>query len=127
MPPPKFIADHFHLCKYAAGWAIWQNIFLALKKVVMKIQHKEGENRGVFFIAEEEDILAQLAYAKSSNNTMIIEHTEVDDELRGQNIGYELVHKSVEYARMHGMKVSPVCPFAKAVFDKKPEFGDVLV
>ncbi|RYZ46555.1 MAG: GNAT family N-acetyltransferase, partial [Chitinophagaceae bacterium] len=34
---------------------------------------------------------------------------------------------TVEYARMHGMKVSPVCPFAKAVFDKKPDFGDVLV
>ncbi len=103
------------------------NFFLAFTKTVMTIQHKEGENRGVFFIAEEEEILAQLAYAKSSDNTMIIEHTEVDDELRGQNIGYELVHKSVEYARMHGMKVSPVCPFAKAVFDKKPEFGDVLV
>ena len=93
----------------------------------MVIQHKEGENRGVFFIVEEEDVLAQLAYTVSSDNTMIIEHTEVDREVRGQNFGYELVHKAVEYARMHGMKVSPVCPFTKAVFDKKPDFGDVLV
>lgn len=93
----------------------------------MTIQHKEGENRGVFFISDDEDILAQIVYAVSSDNTLIIEHTEVDDELRGENIGYELVHKTVDYARMHGMKVSPVCPFAKAVFDKKPEFCDVLV
>jgi hypothetical protein len=27
MPPPKFIADLFHLCKYAAEQLIWQNIF----------------------------------------------------------------------------------------------------
>ena len=93
----------------------------------MTVQHKEGKNRGVFFVEEEDEILAQLAYALSSDNTMIIEHTEVDDELRGNNIGYQLVHKTVDYARMHGMKVSPVCPFAKAVFDKKPEFRDVLV
>lgn len=93
----------------------------------MTIQHKEGENRGVFFLPDDEDILAQIVYTVSSDNTMIIEHTEVDDELRGNNFGYELVHKTVDYARMHGMKVSPVCPFAKAVFDKKPEFGDVLV
>jgi predicted GNAT family acetyltransferase len=57
---------------------------------------------------------------------MIIEHTEVDDVLRGKNIGFELVHKAVEHARMHGQKVAPVCPFAKAIFDKKPELRDVL-
>lgn len=101
--------------------------FFRFRKTDMTIQHKEGENRGVFFITGEEEVLAQLAYTVSSDNTMIIEHTEVDQELRGQNVGYELVHKTVEYARMHGMKVSPVCPFAKAVFDKKPDFGDVLV
>ena len=93
----------------------------------MTIQHKEGENRGLFFIVDEDEVLAQIVYTVSSDNTMIIEHTEVDDALRGKNIGYELVHKTVDYARMHGMKVTPVCPFAKAVFDKKPEFGDVLV
>lgn len=93
----------------------------------MTVQHRESENRGLFFVADEEDVVAKLSYALSSDNVMIIEHTEVDDELRGKNIGYELVHKTVDYARMHGMKVSPVCPFAKAVFDKKPEFGDVLV
>lgn len=93
----------------------------------MTIQHKEGENRGVFFIEGDDEILAQIVYTVSSDNTMIIEHTEVDKELRGKNIGFALVHKTVDYARMHGKKVSPVCPFAKAVMVKKPEFRDVLV
>jgi predicted GNAT family acetyltransferase len=93
----------------------------------MLIQHKEGGNRGMFFIADDGEIVAEIVYATTGNNTIIIEHTEVDASLRGQNIGYELVHKTVEHARMHGLKVSPVCPFAKAVFDKKPDFQDVLV
>ena len=93
----------------------------------MLIQHKEGKTRGMFFIEDEGEIIAEIVYGHGGDNTIIIEHTEVDDQLRGQNIGYELVHRTVEYARSHGLKVSPVCPFAKAVFDKKPDFQDVLV
>ena len=93
----------------------------------MLIHHKEGGNHGMFFIEDDGDIIAEIMYAKGGDNTIIIEHTEVDKSLRGNNFGYELVHKTVEHARMHGLKVSPVCPFAKAVFDKKPDFQDVLV
>lgn len=92
----------------------------------MTIQHKERSQRGMFFIEDEGEIVAEIVYAKSGENSLIIEHTEVDEELQGRNIGYELVHRTVEYARTHGMKVSPVCPFAKAVFDKKPDWADVL-
>lgn len=80
----------------------------------------------MFFVEDEEDIVAEIVYATSGDNTLIIEHTEVDEPLRDRNIGYELVHKTVDYARMHGMKISPVCPFAKAVFDKKPDWADLL-
>ena len=93
----------------------------------MTIQHKEGQNRGIFFVTDDEDIVAEIVYTTSGDNTLIIEHTEVDETLRDRNIGYELVHKTVDFARLHGLKVSPVCPFAKAVFDKKPDWADVLV
>lgn len=91
----------------------------------MQIQHKQTGSKGAFFIEADEDIIAELVYALSNNN-MVIEHTEVDPELQGKNIGYELVHHAVEYARTHHHKIVPVCRFAKAVFDKKPDFSDVL-
>jgi predicted GNAT family acetyltransferase len=93
----------------------------------MVIQHKESGKRGMFYIHDDDEILAEIVYADGGNNIIIIEHTVVDERLKGQNIGYELVHKTVEYARMHGLKVTPVCPFAKAVFDKRADFNDVLV
>ena len=91
----------------------------------MLVQHRSTETKGAFFIAEDDNILAELTYALSGDK-MIIEHTQVDEELQGQNVGFELVHKAVEFARMHNYRVLPVCPFAGAVFEKKPDFADVL-
>ena len=101
-------------------------IFSFIQILFMVIQHREKESRGMFFIEEEGEIIAEIVYAKGGDSLIIIEHTEVDEKLKGQNIGYELVHHVVEYARSHNLKVSPICPFAKAVFDKRADFHDVL-
>jgi uncharacterized protein len=92
----------------------------------MLIQHEQKEGRGMFFIEEDGNILAEMTYSNPDPTHMIIEHTEVDDELKGQNVGFALVNHAVEYARTHQQKILPVCSFAKAVFDKKPDLQDVL-
>ena len=92
----------------------------------MFIQHKESGKRGMFYIKEDDEIIAELVYGNGGDNIIIIEHTEVDETLKGQNIAFELVQKTVDHARMHGLKITPVCPFAKAVFDKRADFKDVL-
>lgn len=91
----------------------------------MLVQHKLTGSKGAFYVAEDENVLAELVYALSDDK-MIIEHTQVDAELQGKDVGYKLVHAAVEYARTHHLKISPVCQFTKAVFDKKPDFSDVL-
>lgn len=92
----------------------------------MVVEHKRTGNKGMFYVEYENEIAAEMVYSMRSDNEMIIEHTEVSDALRGKNIGYELVHAGVEYARHHGIKIIPVCPFARSVFQKKPDFNDVL-
>lgn len=92
----------------------------------MDIKHKQEESKGAFFVEKDKRILAELTYTLPSANVMIIDHTEVSEELRGQNVGYQLVHAAVEYARKQKIKIIPLCPFANAVFKKKPEFADVL-
>jgi predicted GNAT family acetyltransferase len=44
----------------------------------------------------------------------------------GKGFGKMMVMKAVEYAREKGIKILPLCPFAKSVFDKTPEISDVL-
>lgn len=92
----------------------------------MVIQHKQKDNHEMFFIEEDGDILAEIIYVTNEPNTIIIQHTEVSPELKGQNVGFSLVAHVVEHARTHGKKIVPVCSFARSVFDKKPDFGDVL-
>ena len=92
----------------------------------MTVQHKKSGSKGIFYVEYEGDVAAEMVYTMPAENKMIIEHTEVGDELRGQNIGFEMVHAGVEYARHHGLKIIPLCPFAKAVIDKKPDWQDVV-
>lgn len=93
----------------------------------MVVQHKQRENKGMFYVQVDGETLARLTYVQpDAQRTMIAEHTEVGDALRGKNVGYQMVHTAVQYARNHHLKIVPMCPFVKAVFDKKPEYKDVL-
>ena len=92
----------------------------------MTVLHKNLGSRGMFYVEYEDEIAAEMIYSMPAEKTMMIEHTEVDEVLRGKNIGYELVQAAVEYARNHSLKVIPTCTFAQKVFKKKPEWKDVL-
>ena len=92
----------------------------------MLIQQKQIGKKGMFYVAEADRILAEMVYNMPSPDKMIIEHTEVDDTLRGQKVGYQLVEAAVEYARRQQIKITVWCPFAKKVLDRKPEWHDVL-
>ena len=93
----------------------------------MLIQHKKVGGKGMFYVGEAGAILAEMVYTMASEDKMIIEHTEVDESLSGKGVGMQLLDTAVEYARTHKIKIIPLCPFAKSVFDKRPEIGDVLL
>ena len=92
----------------------------------MIILHKLVGNKGLFYVEVDGNILAEMVYTMASPTKMIIEHTEVSDELKGKNVGYRLVTTAVDYARQHNIKIIPLCPFAKSVFDRKVDLRDVL-
>jgi predicted GNAT family acetyltransferase len=92
----------------------------------MLIQRKQTDNKGMFYVEDDGEVQAEMIYHMSGPGKMVIEHTEVGDELRGQNVGFKLVEAAVEYARLHHIKITVWCPFAKKVFDRKPDWHDVL-
>jgi predicted GNAT family acetyltransferase len=92
----------------------------------MNIQRIEHGSKGAFIIKENNERLAEMTYSKAGDSLIIIDHTEVSDALRGKGAGKQLVTAAVDYARANQLKILPLCPFAKAVFDKTPEFSDVL-
>lgn len=93
----------------------------------MEIKHEQTESKGVFYVEEEGKRLAELEYSIANNNLMIISHTEVDEILKGKNVGNQLVNAAADFARTNHYKILPLCPFANAVMKKrKAEFADVL-
>jgi len=92
----------------------------------MEILNKKVGTKGMFYVENDKTIQAKMVYTMPSPGKMIIEHTEVSEELKGQNVGFLLVKAAVEFAREQNIKIIPLCPFANSVFKRKPEFVDVL-
>ena len=89
------------------------------------ITHEFSGHRGAFVWHESGKRLAELAYTVAGSR-VILEHTHVDDALRGRGAGRQLVQAAVEWARAENRRLLPLCPFARSVFEKTPEFADVL-
>lgn len=92
----------------------------------MDIQQKDNGNEGLFYIELEGKIVGRMTYTWMGSDRIVINHTIVDDVLKGKGAGKQLVSKAVDFARAKGIKIVPVCSFAKSVFEKVEEFKDVL-
>lgn len=92
----------------------------------MEIQHKDNGKKGAFFMEQHGEIVAEMTYVWTGKTGIIIDHTNVDVKLKGQGAGKKLVIKAIEFARENGLKIMPLCPFAKSVFDKEIAYRDVL-
>ena len=70
--------------------------------------------------------MGKISYSESEK-LIIIDSTQVDSIYKGQKIGDQLVEAVVKFARDTHKKIVPLCPFAKAYFEKRPgQYTDVL-
>lgn len=90
------------------------------------IEHEEQDSKGAFFFRKEGQRLAEMTYSRTNPALIIIDHTEVDPSLGGQGLGRKLLAELVSWVRGAGIKVVPLCPFAKAQFQKDASIRDVL-
>lgn len=92
----------------------------------MEIKHEHQTSKGDFYVLDEHNKkIAEMNYIMSGNQTMIIEHTLVDEQLSGKGVARKLVDAGVAFAREKGFKIIPQCSYANAVFNKTPEYEDV--
>lgn len=93
---------------------------------MIEIKQIESGAKGYFAALDGNKEAGRMSYTFAGETKMIIDHTEVSDDYRGQNIGKRILMKLVEYARENKIKIIPLCPFAKSVFDRVEEIRDVL-
>ena len=92
----------------------------------MNVQQKDDGKKGSFYIEEAGVVAAEMTYVWAGTDRIIIDHTEVSEVLKGKSAGKQMLLKAVAFAREKGIKIVPLCPFARSVFDKVAEIRDVL-
>lgn len=92
----------------------------------MEIQQFDRENRGFFKASEDGKEAGRMTYSRVSTDQFSIDHTEVNPEFSGKGVGQKMVEAALQYARKNNLKIIPLCPFAKAQFDRHADWHDVL-
>jgi len=92
----------------------------------MEVLQEDNGKKGKFYIPENGIQAAEMTYTWAGTSRFIIDHTEVNEVLRGKNAGKQMVMKAVEFAREKQVKIIPLCPFANSIFQKISEIRDVL-
>ena len=91
--------------------------------IEIKREVSETGGRYVTIVNGEE---AEMTYSRAGKSRIIIDHTGVPDSMRGLKVGLALVKRAVEDARAENFKIIPLCPFAKAMLNKHPEWQDTV-
>ncbi|WP_268036502.1 GNAT family N-acetyltransferase [Algoriphagus sp. PAP.12] len=92
---------------------------------MIKIEQEENGRKGRFVLYEDGKFAGEMTYTWAGTNKFIIDHTGIEDGFNGKGYGKMLVMKAVDLAREKGVKILPLCPFAKAEFDKNKSIADV--
>lgn len=93
---------------------------------MIKIERTDDGKKGEFALYEADVKAGHMTYVWAGDDKFIIDHTEVYPEFGGRGFGRKLVDAAVEFARENNLKIIPLCPYAKGVFDKTDEIKDVL-
>ena len=90
-----------------------------------RIEQEDNGKKGRFVVYEEDIFAGEMTYTWAGNTKFIIDHTGIEEKFTGKGLGKKLVMKAVNFARIKGLKILPLCPFAKKVFDADSSLNDV--
>jgi predicted GNAT family acetyltransferase len=70
----------------------------------------------------------EVAFAEYSllHDAIVLPHTVVPPAFEGKGVGSALARAALGYAREHGLKVRPICPYIAGYINKHPEWQDLV-
>lgn len=92
----------------------------------MEVKKEQQGHKGRYFIEDEQGLVGEVTYSMAGEQLMIVDHTHVEEEHRGKEVGVTIMKVVVEDVRNKGIRVLPLCPFANAFFRKNESMKDVL-
>ncbi|WP_185113368.1 MULTISPECIES: GNAT family N-acetyltransferase [unclassified Chryseobacterium] len=93
---------------------------------MIEVKQNNDEKHGSFEAFIDGNHAGLMTYTWAGEDRFIIDHTEVEEAYNGKGVGKEMLLTAVNFARDKGKKIIPLCPFAKASFQKDESLKDVL-
>lgn len=72
----------------------------------------------IFAEDDKGKVIAEVTFSEQADDIVTIDHTLVDDSLRGQGVAGKLVEAAAEAIKKTGKKPVPVCSYAVKWFEK---------
>jgi uncharacterized protein len=91
---------------------------------VIKLDFIYEKNR-IYVKNESGLVIAEVTFPDVNAHTVNIDHTFVDDSLRGQGIAEKLLEAAASTLRQQNRNAYPTCSYAVKWFEKHPEYYDV--
>lgn len=85
-----------------------------------------NDRNGFFYIEVNGRTEAKMTFVFAGEDKIIMDHPELNPAYEGKDFGIKMLEKAVFFAREKDVKIILRCSFAKSVFEKFPEFKDVL-
>jgi predicted GNAT family acetyltransferase len=90
------------------------------------VDRLEADGQGAFFVIQQNTRVAELTYTRVNPDLVTIDHTHVDERLRGLGVARKLLDAAVAWARSTKTKLSATCPYATTQFERDASIRDVL-
>jgi predicted GNAT family acetyltransferase len=90
------------------------------------IEREELNGTHEFVLRIDGERFGFLEFTRPDTGVMCIEYVEVALELRGSGLGQQLVRKAVAFAKDAGLRVVPICSYARAVMQRDPALAAAL-
>ncbi len=84
------------------------------------------EKGKIYALNSDGKVVAEVTYPTVEPDTVCVDHTFVDNELRGQGVAGKLMLALVDDLRKNNQKAILSCSYAKEWFNKNIEFHDVV-
>jgi len=92
----------------------------------MEIEIIELETKGFAKATIDGKKAGAMTFSIPGSDFIIVDHTEVEPEFKGEGVGKKMLYKLVAMAREKQIKILPLCPFANAMFKRNSDIQDVL-
>lgn len=89
----------------------------------MDIKH---DDNWIYITDNDNNIIAEVTFPNVKEGVVNINHTYVDDSLRGQGIAAKLVDAACNSIEKQNKKCIVTCPYAVKWFDEHPEKNDLI-